>query len=505
MEFSPSIFNDVLSPITPGPSSSNTCGPFRIATILRQLLNETPNHLCITMSENGGFSDTFYSMKSDLAFIAGAMGKNILSYDINNSYIDAKNNNLALDFSFSSQIPILPSEQALITISGATHSIEANAISLGGGDILINMVNGFSTTIDGRQYTLLVFGESNAPTDVLGLAKGDISTKPDGSWMLTQKSSTPYNTDTINSSLSNYRVPTHYSISQSVYPITMPLNAEPLFTTCKEMQSYCKEKNVQIWEAAINYESRLSNLTCKEVWNIASEAWSFAKESIAISLSKRPMHFNGITTPKSDVAFRMFDNSKLLPLGAASKATLEALSLMEYSNAGGLILCMPTGGSSSVIPACIANTSETLSLSTDDEVKALLTAGMIGSFFYSSHYNGTFGCQAEIGVAVSMASAAITSMMQGAPLIIENAASLGMQSLLGVLCDPIDGYVQVPCIIRNMTAISTSMTCANAAIIGMDPLVSLDEMSKALLRVGDKIHNINGLGTCYCKTNCFQR
>jgi len=74
-----------------------------------------------------------------------------------------------------------------------------------------------------------------------------------------------------------------------------------------------------------------------------------------------------------------------------------------------------------------------------------------------------------------------------------------MQSLLGLICDPIGGYVQIPCFIRNMTAVSTSITCANAAAYGLDSLISLDEMVNALLRVGEKTCSLNDLGTCMCK------
>ena len=74
MERMPSIFNDVLSPVTPGPSSSNTCGPYRIARLARALLGETPRRITVRMARRGGYYDTFYSMHSHEAILGGAAG-----------------------------------------------------------------------------------------------------------------------------------------------------------------------------------------------------------------------------------------------------------------------------------------------------------------------------------------------------------------------------------------------------------------------------------------------
>ena len=109
------------------------------------------------------------------------------------------------------------------------------------------------------------------------------------------------------------------------------------------------------------------------------------------------------------------------------------------------------------------------------------------------------GCQAEIGVAVSMASAALCSMMTDDPDTIHCAASLGGQVLMGLLCNPIEGYVQVPCIVRNMAAVPTAVTCANAALAGMDHIVPLDDVVALMLAVGEKIRPCDEAGTYILK------
>lgn len=130
-----------------------------------------------------------------------------------------------------------------------------------------------------------------------------------------------------------------------------------------------------------------------------------------------------------------------------------------------------------------------------EQENALLVAGLIGAFYYPTHYTGAIGCQAEIGVAVSMASAALCSMMTDDPDTIHCAASLGGQVLMGLLCNPIEGYVQVPCIVRNMAAVPTAVTCANAALAGMDHIVPLDDVVALMLAVGEKIRPCDEAGT----------
>ena len=191
----------------------------------------------------------------------------------------------------------------------------------------------------------------------------------------------------------------------------------------------------------------------------------------------------------------------IISLGIADKASADALSIMEYASAHGVIACMPTGGASGIPVPSIRYSAEALGKTKEDCLKALLVAGIVGIIYYPTHYHGAWGCQAEIGVAISMTAGALASLLTDDLDVIERAAVLGGQSVLGQICDPVDGCSQVPCFIRNMTAVPTAVICANAALGGCETLTSLDEMAETVLRVGLKLkeHGINDLGVCYCK------
>ena len=123
MERMPSIFNDVLSPVTPGPSSSNTCGPYRIARLARALLGEPPRRITVRMARLGGYYDTFYSMHSHEAILAALLGQELLRCDLSTMCRQADEAGLCYDFQFVDDLPVRPSELAEMELSGDRRTI----------------------------------------------------------------------------------------------------------------------------------------------------------------------------------------------------------------------------------------------------------------------------------------------------------------------------------------------------------------------------------------------
>lgn len=448
--FYPSIFNDVLSPATQGPSSSNTVGPYRIATIARAILNGKPEYLKIEMSNGGGFFDTFYGMGSDKAFLAGILGKDLIKFDIAKVYDAAKEEGLKYEFLFTDRIAKQPTEMGELTVKSANETIVLTGITMGGGEILIRDINGESCEIKGIHPETIMIAGSNLPRHI-----------------------------------------------PSVYPLDTIEGAVPPFTTSDGMLQYAIEKKIPLWQAAIDYERSLTGLSEQEVWKVAEETLDISYASIELGY-KDGIQFEGITVAKAPEMRRKMKTLNHIPMGASDTGALDALAIMEYSNSHGIIVCMPTGGASGIIPAAIKNTSKALGKTKEDEVKALLVSGLLGVFYFPTHYHGALGCQAEVGVATSMAAGALVSFLDDSPEIAERAAVMAMQYIIGQVCDPVEGYAQIPCFIRNIASVPIAMTCANFAMLGLDTAVNLDGMADAVIRVGEKLRGgrINDLGTC---------
>jgi len=143
-----------------------------------------------------------------------------------------------------------------------------------------------------------------------------------------------------------------------------------------------------------------------------------------------------------------------------------ALAVAEENAAGGKIVTAPTCGSSGVLPGVLFYLSSEEHLNEHKILRALATAGLIGNLVkHNASISGAeVGCQGEIGTACAMAAAAMTQIMGGSPTQIEYAAEMAMEHNLGLTCDPVMGYVQIPCIERNAIAASKAYSCAVYAL-----------------------------------------
>jgi len=175
-------------------------------------------------------------------------------------------------------------------------------------------------------------------------------------------------------------------------------------------------------------------------------------------------------------------------LGGAlfKKAILYALSVGQYNASLGRIVACPTAGSCGVVPGALLAAAEELGSSDEELVDALLVMGGVGivSAAQGPISGAEGGCQAECGVASSMAAGAIVYLAGGAAEQVFAAASLALQSHLGLVCDPLASLVEVPCVTRNATSAAIALTAANMALAGIPAVVPFDEVVGAMKSIG---------------------
>lgn len=169
-----------------------------------------------------------------------------------------------------------------------------------------------------------------------------------------------------------------------------------------------------------------------------------------------------------------------------SDAIQYALAIGEVNASMGKIVAAPTAGASGVIPAVFFALQKTLSLTDDDLAKGLTSAGLIGMVIASraSLAGAIGGCQAECGSAASMAAGAITDLAGGTPEQVSNASAIALKNMLGLVCDPVAGLVEVPCIKRNAGAAAQALVAAQMALAGIKSFIPADEVFDAMRAVG---------------------
>lgn len=171
-------------------------------------------------------------------------------------------------------------------------------------------------------------------------------------------------------------------------------------------------------------------------------------------------------------------------------ALTRAIAVSETNACMGRIVAAPTAGSCGILPACLLTIVEECGGDEDAAVKALFTASAVGMVIAR---NATIagaegGCQAECGAASAMAAAAVTEMCGGSPKMVENACAMALKNVLGLVCDPVAGLVEIPCIKRNVMGTANALAAAEMALAGIDSKIPADEVIWSMKKIGDSMH-----------------
>jgi L-serine dehydratase len=188
-------------------------------------------------------------------------------------------------------------------------------------------------------------------------------------------------------------------------------------------------------------------------------------------------------------AKRLFDNGPRL-LGPRVTTTLaRAIGTLEVNAAMGLIVAAPTAGAAGVLPAILTSVGEFLEVDDEKLVDAMLVAGGVGGVIAqrASLSGAEGGCQAETGTAAAMGAAAVCWIAGGTNEEVSTAIALSLQGMLGLICDPIGGLVEIPCIYRNASAAMQAIAAAELALAGCDFPVSADEVIDVMGEVGRRM------------------
>lgn len=169
-----------------------------------------------------------------------------------------------------------------------------------------------------------------------------------------------------------------------------------------------------------------------------------------------------------------------------AKAMIYSLSVMNENARMGVIVAAPTAGAGGVVPGVILALEEERGVDPSKTVRALVVAGGVGSLIgqRASISGAAGGCQNEVGVAASMGAAAAAYMMGGNTRECIHAAALALKNTLGLVCDPVGGLVEVPCVKRNAFFAVHGITSAQLALAGIESVIPMDEIVEAMVRIG---------------------
>jgi L-serine dehydratase len=259
-----------------------------------------------------------------------------------------------------------------------------------------------------------------------------------------------------------------------------------MYHSCRQLLEMAEAQNVPIHEIVIENEMKNSDISRAEVLENMKERYGIMYASAERAL-EQPLPTEGsLITGIAAVQYRYSRSGDTLCGGFINTVMARALSCSEVNASMGKICAMPTAGSCGIVPAVLISVGEECSKTEEDVINALITASGIGTIVVE---NATVagsegGCQAECGVAAAMAAAGAVELKGGTPAMSMEAFSLALINIMGLVCDPVAGLVQIPCAQRNASQAVNALISADMALGGAKFPIPTDEVIEAMYKVG---------------------
>lgn len=257
------------------------------------------------------------------------------------------------------------------------------------------------------------------------------------------------------------------------------------FKNAEELLRKCSDHAVPISEVMLRREIQLGQVGRENVLEHVDNRLRVMHVSASKAISDPVQSTGGLIGGEAKKLSEL-DESKAICGPTIHKAIVSALSVAETNASMGKIIAAPTAGSAGVLPAVLFSYYEEHNVSMDVMRQGFINASAIG---YILSRNGSVagaeaGCQAEVGSASAMAASALVEMLGGTPEQCCMAASIALSNLLGLVCDPVRGLVEVPCQSRNAMGAVGAYTAAELALAEAGTCIPLDEMVQIVLDVG---------------------
>lgn len=257
----------------------------------------------------------------------------------------------------------------------------------------------------------------------------------------------------------------------------------------EELLRICNEHNITISEYAIRAEMENSGLSREELYIKMENVLNVMRTAATEAREKEVYSVSGLIGGDAYRLNNYLNNGKSLTGNLMIRAMAMAISCSEVNASMGKIVACPTAGSCGILPAVLLSVEEELSLKDEDLIKGLFTASALGMIIST---NATVagaegGCQAECGSAAAMASAAVVEILGGTPEMALDSAAIVMKNVLGLVCDPVAGLVEIPCAKRNFAGAISALCTADLVMAGVKSHIPFDDMVSAMYKVGKSL------------------
>lgn len=258
------------------------------------------------------------------------------------------------------------------------------------------------------------------------------------------------------------------------------------FRTLKDIVRLCEERSLTIAELMIEEQVKETGVSEQDVIQQMTDYYQVMKEAVERGITEDTVSRSGLTGGDARRVHDYMLSGDTSSGSDATRAMAYALAVSEVNASMGRIIATPTAGSCGIIPGVFVSSQERFGWDDTQMVQGLFAAGAIGYVIAnnSSISGAEGGCQAEVGSAIGMAAGAVVEMRGGTPEQAMHAVGLALKNTLGLICDPVAGLVEIPCIVRNGLGAVNALAAADMGLAGVRSAIPSDEVVDVMLQVG---------------------
>ncbi|HYG01610.1 MAG TPA: L-serine ammonia-lyase, iron-sulfur-dependent, subunit alpha [Chryseosolibacter sp.] len=256
-----------------------------------------------------------------------------------------------------------------------------------------------------------------------------------------------------------------------------------LFQSFADWKAYAVNKKMTLAEVVLEYECLQKGRTPEQIWSGLKTAWDVMKDAVKTGLEEDMTSRSGMINNGAKKVY----NHKLTVLSKEFQNLISrALAAKEVNSCMGRIVAAPTAGASGIMPGVLYTLQEIHEVDEKKLLEAMLVSAGIALIIEqtASLAGAVGGCQAETGSAAAMASGAIVYTLDGDIDQVFNAVAITIQCMLGLVCDPVAGLVEIPCVVRNASAAAIANSSAQIALANVSSVIPVDEVISAMGEIG---------------------
>lgn len=260
-----------------------------------------------------------------------------------------------------------------------------------------------------------------------------------------------------------------------------------MFSTIKELVALATEQKKPISEIMIEQEMEMTQQSREYIWEKMEKNLQTMKNAVERSVEGEGVFSpTGLTGGDALKMKKYRERGKTLSGDSILAGVQYALGTNEVNAAMGLVCATPTAGASGTLPGVVFSIADTMKLNHEQQVRFLFTSAAFGMVVANNAMiaGATGGCQAEVGSASAMAAAAAVEAAGGTPQESSEAFATALGNLLGLVCDPVAGLVEVPCVKRNAIGAGNALIAADMALAGITNVIPADETIEAMRSIG---------------------